>query len=1124
MMDEKGKQNIESQNIAKFDSSKPLFVEIPGYFIEAEIDIPNYHPHTLWRLAYISEILKGKTILEIKNNPPWPVPRDDLIINQIINELIDNGWLIPSWEKNEFKIGEEIRELYNKGGEIALSHHLFSYITIKGEWWIDGVSGTVLPRLTALHFDVDFSKKEPTNLIKIENIENFNLLIEEKNFNIIDLINALDEKIEFQFPQFDRAYISSSIKITGEKNIRFKMLEDYNESSEKLIPIELAPLEAMLYEYEPRIFGERNYKKKKSVKWKSSSIEKFALILEKFPENIQLITSKKFLLNQTKLLLEKLSSKDEWINWYKNGQILEPLIGEANQFFDALAEIIEGKEILIENAINESPPSHLLLSTSFLNSNNLEENAGLIEAIKSNKCKILLLYGHSNDETLQDQLSTIDEYKKRIRELNPAILNHLTIVTAKKRSHEKILISSKADWIIGSWNVGSSKPDSKQFEAGIKGKNKQFALKILERIAELVEDKIGVNFIDELRTQISDLKNVDDTVDAEKFYAIIRKITFYLFSIISKDETDKETEILYEKTLKTLRLLLLAVLKKSQVELINEHQSRDIIITQIKKSNQDIFLASDRVNSSALDSTILNDIYYSETGTKKYLRILWGREWEKEESISKDSRTQLKDARNTIRSAQKILGNQLLTELTPMENHAKFALFDGVRGLITSENILSYGGEKNKYESRELGVFIEGIPIVRYLHGKAMLHRLKYFNPKKHFSDISYRPYEWIIEAIEQYYALISVSKEIKIDYSNIAIIQSAIEKDLDDLESLDDFDKEMHMIKKSSFEERKKIINQDFISYLWNEGTKYYLIHSFDKSRWLPFQENYSIDKYEKIVLKEIPDIENAIEENILNEKKKEVERISHKTDSSIIEEIMNEMVLIKNGSFLMGNKLQGEEPIHKVIISEDFYMSKYVVTQELWRKVMGNLPYMSEKFISSKNPIIHVSYNDAQEFLKKLNSLPNSGGFDLPTEAQWEYACRAGTQTEYYFGNNPGNGSNPSILEEFAWTKRNSEGKLHQVGMKKPNNWGLFDMHGLVYESLKDDLRVFSNQITKDPLGPLDTEYVCYKGGAWTRFPLDKYGNKKFEHFRCSFRDHHLKSEKSYRTGFRLMRKCSQ
>ena len=155
-------------------------------------------------------------------------------------------------------------------------------------------------------------------------------------------------------------------------------------------------------------------------------------------------------------------------------------------------------------------------------------------------------------------------------------------------------------------------------------------------------------------------------------------------------------------------------------------------------------------------------------------------------------------------------------------------------------------------------------------------------------------------------------------------------------------------------------------------------------------------------------------------------------------------EMVLIPAGEFMMGlpksdRHAVENSPEHRVRISFPFYVGKYPVTQEQWEAVMGSNP---SRFKGPRNPVDSVSWDDCRDFLKRLDARLGGGKFRLPTEAQWEYACRAGSKTRYYFGDDEWR------LDDYAWYRRNAEGGTHPVGEKKPNAWGICDMHGNVCE----------------------------------------------------------------------------
>jgi formylglycine-generating enzyme required for sulfatase activity len=186
---------------------------------------------------------------------------------------------------------------------------------------------------------------------------------------------------------------------------------------------------------------------------------------------------------------------------------------------------------------------------------------------------------------------------------------------------------------------------------------------------------------------------------------------------------------------------------------------------------------------------------------------------------------------------------------------------------------------------------------------------------------------------------------------------------------------------------------------------------------------------------------------------------------------------VLIPAGTFMMGSPEDepgrfASETLHEVTISRPFNMQTTPVTQGQWKKVMGNNP---SYFQGDENlPVEQVSWNDVQEFIRKLNNNEDEDKFCLPTSAQWEFACRAGRSTMYSFGDDPGR------LGEYAWYDENSGNVTHPVGLKKPNDWGLYDMYGNVWEWVQDWYGDNPSGSVTDPEGPSSGPTRVFRGGS--------------------------------------------
>lgn len=182
-----------------------------------------------------------------------------------------------------------------------------------------------------------------------------------------------------------------------------------------------------------------------------------------------------------------------------------------------------------------------------------------------------------------------------------------------------------------------------------------------------------------------------------------------------------------------------------------------------------------------------------------------------------------------------------------------------------------------------------------------------------------------------------------------------------------------------------------------------------------------------------------------------------------------------IPSGRFVMGSPLDEkvhftqEGPQHGVRLTQGFWLFDTPCTQALWQAVMGT---NSSQFKGEQRPVENISWEECQKFLATFAQHMPELPLMLPTEAQWEYACRAGTVTARY----------AAELEAIAWYKRNSGGTTHDVGQKRPNAWGLYDMLGNVLEWCHDGLRPYQEESVRDPVGSTDAGAVrALRGGSW-------------------------------------------
>jgi len=230
-------------------------------------------------------------------------------------------------------------------------------------------------------------------------------------------------------------------------------------------------------------------------------------------------------------------------------------------------------------------------------------------------------------------------------------------------------------------------------------------------------------------------------------------------------------------------------------------------------------------------------------------------------------------------------------------------------------------------------------------------------------------------------------------------------------------------------------------------------------------------------------------------------------------------EFVWIPPGTFLMGsNPMEPADPrpapLHEVAITEGFYLGRYEVTQEEWERIMGENPGSFGE-CGPRCPIETVSWDEVQEFLRRLNELGPASLFRLPTEAEWEYACRAGTSTPFagrstltavhanIDGRMPYPGEPPGAFR----------GTPTPVGSFAPNGWGLYDMHGNVWEWTADEYCPYPSEPVSDPVGGCGSGVKNIRGGSW-------YFSASSA--RCGRRYTHAPSDRGFSIGFRVVREA--
>lgn len=1066
-------------------------VRMPGYLVRGTICIPRCHAHALWLLPWVERLIEGASLAELLANPPWPSPPESLVQAQLARELVDLGWAIPAWGRGGLVVRSELIEDYRREGRQGLARRMYGATEIPGAWWMDGLGGALLAQTTAQQFDWDLQRKEDL-LLKAE--EDAQALLDSIEPDLGDLVLKLGG-VEIVWSARNQAFMAGPLELGERKDLLFPLFGRH----ERLLPDELSELEPTLVRCAPHIFGERQRSRSRIVRLPASPVEALARDLQSLradPVTLGPIGPVRVTVERMqRAIVEQASSLTAWLD---EGQRVVPVAGETQRHFDALAELCE--------ALPSDEDSLLLFTSAFLNERNLTEPDGLVEALRAapDRTRFLLAYGHASDD-LPEQLATQTErWMRSLRQADPDIAARFQLRITKRRSHEKAVVTSTGGWMVGSWNPASSRPHATVFEASLRGQDPSFAKRILDRLGENLEGEEALGFIGRLGGHLTRAKH--SAHGKEHVEELECALALLAEAIPTADGGRAEA---WRFCLQATRRALLPFLCTARVELVDEQQTRDAFLQLARSTRRHVLLASDRLADSALDGATLRDLQ-GDGRARPTVRVVWGREWAGGSRHGKHVSKQLARARRTVREARATLGRKLRTSDQPMENHAKALLVDGRRGLVTSENLLSYGGEKGRYESRELGVLFWSPSVTRHLLGRFLLQWPGALDADELGPDLT--PHPWLVAVYEAWHGLAGIQDELDFDWRAPSFLLAAVR---DEAERAED---DQADARRRSLHKLETHVGDGLAGWLLDEAQRLGLTAPMMNGAWRPY--DVSPENADEELMEAAAEAVAALPprpSRVATAGPSAVPGDGPSGSHPLVARVMEGIVRVPAGSFTMGDRRCREEsPEHRVTITHPFLLGRTPVTQGLWEAVMGRLPSLRDVENHPEHPIIKVDLREVRAFIAKLNELPGGGGFVLPTEAQWEYACRAGADTVYHFGNDPGPGKRPGLLERYAWTKRSRSLQLQKVALLEPNAFGLYDMHGLVYEATRDGPRKFTRKNARDPVGPTDTHRVVARGGFWGRFPVDARRPWN-EHFRCASRQ---KWENSYRCSFRIAR----
>lgn len=1060
-----------------------IHIRYGGFIVRADICVPRAHAHAAWLLPWVEGLLRGATLAELQRDPPWPRPPDGVLGRYLLHTLIDLGWVTPIWSGTGVSVSAALTQAWLEGGRGQLARVLFDAEIVRGEWWADGLGGVLLSRTVAGRFDWDGRRRfDQTFAARGDILE----LIDAEEPDLADLIRKLGA-VESLADVRDHAFLATPFVVEESKDLLFPLFGE----EIRVLPDELAELEPVLRAHGGGLLGEKRGRESRVVQLPASPIEPVLAEIERLPAAALALGPIGPVRERIARLLKDLASgADAVVSWLSETVETRAVVGPTQRHFDALAEV----------CASVPDGGVVLLTSAFLNPENASGEDGLAEAMARapDGARFLVVYGHANDHLPAQQQRDADAWLEALFHREARLRGRVHVALGKRRSHEKVLLTSLGDWMLGSWNAASSRPNAAVFEASLAGRDRRFAADLLKKVSPNIEDERGQRLVEELACTLGATR--DPAFDAAGVIRQLRRAVGLVERAVPADDGGRAAA--WTPAIRALRAAVLPLQSRARLQLVDEQQTRDALVASVSATRRDVLMTSDRLVEGGLDRAMLRDLR-GDLRVPPTLRVVWGREWAGRRASDADAREQLRRARRAILAAREAYGDALLASEEPMENHAKLLVADGVRGLLTSENLLSYGGEKDTRESRELGVLFWSASVGRHILGRAILRW-----PHVLSAGLARRaepPLAWAVAGNEAWHALSGLADELDFDWKTPDFVRATVDAEV--VGSRDDTNED----RERRAEWRAIGHGPAGFAYVKDEGERLGLMRPLDA--WSPWDADEALD-----VEAQLATAEDAVAALPVARTTTPGQRTA---EASLIERLLAEMVRIPAGVFWMGDdRVPFERPRHRVHITRPFLLGRTPVTQDLWLCVMGRLPHLRDNERHPNFPIIQVTHAEMLAFVERLNAAPGGGGFELPTEAQWEYACRAGSDSEYCFGNDPGVGSNPGRLEHFAWTKRNAQGRLHGVGELEPNGWGLYDMHGLVYEACRDPMRSFQRGEVWDPIGRPGDGKIAARGGSWGRCPLDRRDPAQ-EHFRCASRQW---AEKSHRVSFRLARRLEE